>query len=80
MQSSYMVPQGFGQPLAPGTPLPKGVQNKQVRFANQPQPAPPTIPAIPATGVPTQAGGKRIRRNSRKKRRTNRMRKSRRRR
>ena len=77
MQSSPMAPPGFGQPLAPGAPLPKGVQNKQVRFANQSPPS-PVIPTIPATGVPTQAGGKRRRRNTRKKRRTNRMRKSRR--
>ena len=72
------APQGFGQPLAPGAPLPKGVQNKQVRFANQPPPLPPTISAIPAKGVQIQPGGKRRRAKTTKKRRTNRMRKSRR--
>ena len=75
------APQGFGQPLLPGTALPKGVKNKQVRFLGQP-PAMPVISSIPATGAPTpQSGGKRrrIRKNkTTKRRKTNKMRKTRR--
>ena len=74
--------QGFGQPLAPGTTLPKGVTNKQVRFVGQPPlpPATPATPAISATGVQVQPGGKRRRRNKKttKRRKTNKMRKTRR--
>ncbi len=85
-QKSSIVPQGFGQPLAPGTPLPKGVHNWQARFANQPLPTkkvysiPATAPApAPATGVLSDMpGGKRRRRKTTKKRKTKRMRKSRR--
>jgi hypothetical protein len=74
--------QGFGQPLAPGAPLPKGVTNKQVRFVGQQplQSATPVMQAIPATGVQLQPGGKRRRRNKKttKRRKTNKMRKTRR--
>jgi hypothetical protein len=77
--------QGFGQPLAPGATLAKGVTNKQVRFVGQPPlpsatPATPVIQAIPATGVPVQPGGKRRRRNKKttKRRKTNKIRKTRR--
>jgi hypothetical protein len=77
------VPPGFGQPLALGTPLPKVVTNKQVRFANQPplpssQSSQSSQPAIPATGVTTQPGGKRRRRKTTKKRRTSRRHRTRR--
>jgi hypothetical protein len=74
------APQGFGQPLAPGAPLPKGVTNKQVRFVGQPSlpSATPAIQAIPATGVTTQAGGKRRRRKTTKKRRISRRKRTRR--
>ena len=84
MNSLPQAPQGFGQALPPGTPLPKGVKNKQVRFLGQP-PLPsamPVISSIPATGAePPQAGGKRrrIRKNkTTKRRKTNKMRKTRR--
>ena len=61
------APPGFGQPLAPGTPLPKGLTNKHVRFADQTQ----ATQATPATGVSIQPGGKRrsIRKNKTTKRR-----------
>jgi len=82
-QKSSIVPQGFGQPLAPGAILRPGVLNSQVRYANQPLQTkqvysiPATAPAS-ATGVSVQPGGKRRRRKTTKKRRTKRMRKSRR--
>ena len=83
-QKSSIVPQGFGQPLAPGTPLPKGVSNSQVRYTNQPfQPfqyfKPNTVSSAPAPGTRSNMpGGKRRRRKTTKKRRTKRMRKTRR--
>ncbi len=73
------APQGFGQPLALGTPLPKGVTNKQVRFVGQPLPTKQYF-SVPAPGVQVQPGGKRRHRNKKttKKRRNSRMRKTRR--
>jgi hypothetical protein len=63
------APPGFGNPLPPTTPLPKGVKNKQVRFANQPIPTKAApIMATPATGaLLIQPGGKRKFKSKRRK-------------